>query len=99
MDIFETEIVFSSDEPFFKGHYPGSPVTPGVILVDRAVRAAERMLGRAVALEGMKKVKFSRSVLPDEKVLLRLERKCEEEISYSFSKDGSQCASGVLVLA
>ena len=98
MDVFETEISFPADEPFFRGHYPGNPVTPGVILIDRAVKAAERMLGCSFSLKGMKKVKFSRPVLPGETVALRLERKGEEEISYSFLKDGAQYASGILVL-
>lgn len=99
MDVFETEISFPADEPFFRGHYPGNPVTPGVILVDRAVKAAERMIGCGVSLKGMKKVKFSRSVFPDEAVALKLERKGEGEISYSFSKDGTLCASGILVFS
>ena len=98
MDICETEVSFSADEPFYRGHYPGTPVTPGVMLIDRAVKAAERMLGRNVALKGMKKVKFSKPVLPGETVALKLERRGEGEISYSFSRDGTQCASGILVL-
>ena len=88
---------FSAVEPFFRGHYPGSPVTPGVILIDRAVSSAEKMLGRRIVLTGIKKVKFSNPVLPDEMVSLKLESRGEGEISYSFSKDGVQCASGVFV--
>ena len=92
------ELSFSTAEPFFKGHYPGNPVTPGVVLLDRAVHAAESMMGRKIALSGVKKVKFPNPVLPDEVVSLRLEAKGEKEISYSFLKKGVMCASGILCL-
>ena len=92
----ETTLRFSSDEPFFKGHYPDFPVTPGVMLIDRAVTAAKNMLGRDFILKGIKKVKFSNPVFPDEAVSLNVESRGEGEISYSFSKEGMPCASGIL---
>ena len=92
----ETTLRFSSDEPFFKGHYPDFPVTPGVMLIDRAVTAAKNMLGRDFILKGIKKVKFSNPVFPDEAVSLKVESRGEGEISYSFSKEGMSCASGIL---
>lgn len=92
----ETTLKFSADEPFFKGHYPGFPVTPGVMLIDRAVTAAKGMLGRDFVLKGIRKVKFSNPVLPDESVSLKVESRREGEISYCFSKEGMLCASGVL---
>lgn len=92
----ETILKFSADEPFFKGHYPDFPVTPGVMLIDRAVTAAKGMLGRDFVLKGIRKVKFSNPVLPDESVSLKVESRREGEISYSFSKEGMLCASGIL---
>ena len=92
----ETTLRFSSDEPFFKGHYPDFPVTPGVMLIDRAVTAAKNMLGRDFILKGIKKVKFSNPVFPDEAVSLKVEPRGEGEISYCFSKEGMLCASGIL---
>jgi 3-hydroxymyristoyl/3-hydroxydecanoyl-(acyl carrier protein) dehydratase len=97
MEYSESELTFTASEPFFRGHYPGHPVTPGVMLLDRAVSEARRIAGRSFVLKGVRKVKFSRPVLPDEPVSLRLERRGEGEISYSFTKDGMSCASGILV--
>ena len=93
---YEAELSFLASEPFFKGHYPGRPVTPGVMLIDKAVRAAEHMLGRKVAVKSIRKVKFSAPVLPEETVLLKLDRRAEGESAYSFSRDGTQCACGIL---
>ena len=92
----ETTLKFSADEPFFKGHYPDFPVTPGVMLIDRAVTAAKGMLGRDSVLKVIRKVKFSNPVLPDEAVSLKVESRAEGEISYCFSKEGMLCASGIL---
>ena len=93
----ETEIAYPSDASFYKGHFPGFPVTPGVMLIDSAVANAEKMMGCEIVLDCIKKVKFSKPVLPGESILLRLDRRGDREIAYSFSKDAVQCASGVLV--
>ena len=92
----ETELQFSASEPFFQGHFPGRPVVSGVILIDKAVAAARKMLGRDAVLEGIGKVKFSKSVLPGEIVRLSIELRSETDVGYSFLKDGTACASGVL---
>lgn len=93
----ECEIGFPADEPFFKGHFPGHPVTPGVMLIDRAVAAAENMLGHGLVLKGMRKVKFSNPVLPGESVRLELVQRGEGEVSYSYSKENVRVASGTLI--
>jgi 3-hydroxymyristoyl/3-hydroxydecanoyl-(acyl carrier protein) dehydratase len=96
MDQMETEVVFGSKESFFEGHFPGRPVTPGVMLIDMAVSAARNMLGRNIVPKSIRKVKFSNPVLPDEMVKLKMDRRGEGEVGYLFSKDGAPCASGVL---
>ena len=96
MGQMELEVVFGSEEPFFEGHFPGRPVTPGVMLIDRGVAAAGKTLGRNVVPKSIRKVKFSNPVLPDETVRLKMDRRDEGEVAYLFSKDGAPCASGVL---
>ena len=95
---FEIEISFPANENFFKGHFPDHPVVPGVVLVGAAVTAAEKWLGRTIALKAMRKVKFSRALEPDETARLCLERKKEDEIGYFFVKEGMVCSSGLLVV-
>ena len=93
----ETEIVFGPDEPFFAGHFPGHPVVPGVMLIDSAVAAAEKMLKRRIMLKGMRKVKFLNPLLPGETVKVRLDCRGEGEVAYLFARNDSPCASGILV--
>ena len=95
--VFETDVVFPPDADFFAGHFPGFPVTPGVVLLGRAVEAAERLLEQKARLTEVKKVKFSDPVLPGEAIRLRIERRNGGEFAYTFRKGDSLCASGTLV--
>ncbi len=70
--------VFRPDEEFFKGHFPGEPIVPGVYLVEAMAQAMaycelykhgpHRML-----LTGVNKAKFRIPVLPGQQVTFVLE--------------------------
>jgi len=87
--LFLDRVVFGGDGPvatatwrvpegadFFRGHYPGNPVTPGVILCEHAFQAAAVLLSehgqrfgaeRGVpVLARIEKAKFRRMVRPGE---------------------------------
>ena len=80
--VSDTQVVasrtFREDEEFFKGHFPGEPIVPGVYLVEAMAQAMaygelykhgpHRML-----LTGVNKAKFRIPVLPGEKVTFTLE--------------------------
>jgi UDP-N-acetylglucosamine acyltransferase len=66
-------------EEFFQGHFPGSPLMPGVLMIEALTQAAGALvLGREgapsaarVALRGVNNAKFRRQVVPGDR--LRLE--------------------------
>jgi len=73
-----------ADSEFYRGHFPGNPVTPGVLLVESMAQAAVVSLGiyllqkeMAEASEGLVtlftdvNVEFSGLVRPGERVLIR----------------------------
>jgi 3-hydroxymyristoyl/3-hydroxydecanoyl-(acyl carrier protein) dehydratase len=62
----ETAISVPQDHPSLPGHFPGQPVVPGVVLLDRLIEAAEAALGKAVHVVGMPQVKFLSPLLPGE---------------------------------
>jgi len=53
------------------GHFPGRPVVPGVVLLDRVAAALERWRGARIA--GLPQVKFLRPLLPGQEAELLLE--------------------------
>lgn len=68
------------DEFWFKGHFPGQPVTPGVLMVEMLAQAgAVAMLsipenkGKIGFFGGINDVKFRRMVLPGDDLRLEVE--------------------------
>jgi len=59
---------FAPAEPFFRGHFPGNPLVPGVILTEAAAQTAGIAAGesgRTYRLSAIRQMKFIRSVSPD----------------------------------
>ena len=54
----------AADHPAYAGHFPGRPILPGVVLLDRAQRALEQAC--AVRISGLAMAKFLSPVLPGE---------------------------------
>lgn len=59
------------DEYYFKGHFPGNPIMPGVILIETLAQAGavmmltlEKFKGKIVLFAGIDKVRFKRIVKP-----------------------------------
>ncbi len=54
-----------SDHPSLPGHFPGRPVVPGVIVLERVLEAIEATYGPLGPLR-LPQVKFVQPLLPDE---------------------------------
>jgi len=60
------------DHPAFAGHFPGRPIVPGVVLLDRAMACAETWLGRQVSGWQVGNAKFLSPVGPGETLVFTL---------------------------
>ncbi|MEC9373133.1 MAG: UDP-3-O-acyl-N-acetylglucosamine deacetylase [Planctomycetota bacterium] len=70
----------SINEPFFQGHYPGSPIMPGVLIVEAMSQLAGLMLsqklertGKVAILLSLDGVKLRKSVTPGDQLMLHSE--------------------------
>jgi UDP-N-acetylglucosamine acyltransferase len=71
------------NEDFFQGHFPGTPLVPGVLMIETlaqvsAVLLLHRETGRPaarVALRGVNDAKFRRQVVPGDRVRLEVSRR------------------------
>lgn len=73
------------NEPFFQGHFPDSPVMPGVLIVEALAQAAGILMGNTIELSGVSmedklmffmsidNVKFRQVVAPGDQVHLQVE--------------------------
>lgn len=64
---------FAASEPFFRGHFPGRPLVPGVILTEAAAQTAGIAAGGKASyhLSAIRQMKFMRPVGPDTRVEFR----------------------------
>jgi len=58
------------DHPALPGHFPGNPLVPGVVVLDRVAAALE---ARGVVLAGFAQVKFAATLKPGEDARIELE--------------------------
>ena len=68
------------NEPFFEGHYPGTPVMPGVLVVEALAQLSGLLLSRKLENTGkiplllsLDKVKLRRPVVPGDQLILESE--------------------------
>jgi 3-hydroxyacyl-[acyl-carrier-protein] dehydratase len=62
-----------SDHSVFKGHFPGSPVLPGVCTLQIGCELLSKYLGRKYSLIKSENIKFVGLVIPLEKTILNYE--------------------------
>ena len=94
------------DEDFFRGHFPGRPVVPGVLIVEAlaqlaglvglhaagtASRGAEQVGGRLAHVE----VRFDRSVLPP--AVIDLHAMLQRSFGQLFLFDVEASSAGIMV--
>lgn len=70
----------SEDEWYFKGHFPGNPIMPGVLITESlaqtgaiAILSVEENKGRNALFAGIDKIRFKKQVVPGD--VLKLEVK------------------------
>lgn len=74
-----TTFVIPADHPSLPGHFPGRPLVPGVVLLERVIEAAESEcialgLERPHGSWRLPQVKFLQPLLPGETARIELER-------------------------
>ena len=69
------------NEPFFQGHFPGSPIMPGVLVIEAMAQAGGLMLFDSVEepsrwlvlFGGIDRVRFRKPILPGDQIRFELE--------------------------
>jgi 3-hydroxyacyl-[acyl-carrier-protein] dehydratase len=76
---------FRADEDFYQGHYPGAPITPGVLLCEAVFQTGALFMARTMAGQGsqpgvpllakISDVRFRLPVFPGDTVTIEVKRK------------------------
>jgi len=97
-----------ANNPVFTGHFPGSPILPGVLLIEAVAQTAAVMLvhdapSESGLLASVNRFKFFRPVFPG--MQLRIETRILTQVGRmaciegTVSVDGTKVASGELMVA
>lgn len=102
----ETRLSIPPDHAALPGHFPGQPVVPGVVLLDRLIEAAEASLGRPVHVTGLPQVKFLAPLLPGEEAHAVIDVQTVVKapspalsLRFRIEREGAVIAQGVFTLA
>ena len=100
----------TGEEDFFKGHFPGNPVMPGVLLVEAmaqagavAILSCDEFKGKTAYFAGINKAKFKKKVTIGD--VLMLETEIEKvKLGIGFGKgtvtvDGKLACSAEIMFA
>lgn len=71
------------DHPSLSGHFPGRPLVPGVVLLERVLAAIEARHGEPAALR-LPQVKFLQPLLPGQTARIELDRTGEAPPCWRF---------------
>lgn len=63
---FSIQVMVSihAEHPLYKGHFPGQPVTPGVVLIEIIRQVLSEKLNKKLILASAKEIKFIAPVIP-----------------------------------
>jgi 3-hydroxymyristoyl/3-hydroxydecanoyl-(acyl carrier protein) dehydratase len=93
----QATFVIAADHPALPGHFPGSPVVPGVVVLDRVLQLSEQWQRRRLGARGLKQVKFHSPLLPDQRADVSLEL-AGDTLSFRVTRGAHPVAQGVFVL-
>jgi predicted LPLAT superfamily acyltransferase/3-hydroxymyristoyl/3-hydroxydecanoyl-(acyl carrier protein) dehydratase len=91
-----TSFTIDARHPALAGHFPGSPVLPGVVLLDETVRLVEQANGGGAVRWTVGAAKFLKPVQPGETLTLEHEPLPNGSIRFAVSSGGRAVAAGVL---
>src|SRR4051812_7351541 len=90
----ETTLCIDAGHPALPGHFPGTPIVPGVLLLDAALHALTQLVGPVAGTCQVTSAKFLSPVAPGERLTLRVETQAAGMARFEISSEARKVASG-----
>ena len=84
------------NHPAFAGHFPGTPIVPGVVLLDAAIHAISSDIGKAAPAWQINSVKFLSPLRPGEAVIIEHEIQANSSVHFDILGPGRLIVTGSL---
>ncbi|BDY04383.1 thioester dehydrase [Ferrimonas sp. YFM] len=91
------ELTIPQDLDYFRGHFNGAPVLPGVVQLQWAIRKAQQTFQMAEYCARLDVVKFQHLQLPGQSVTLELERLDDTRVRFAYFSGDKRYSSGRIV--
>lgn len=92
----QTPLKIPVDHPAFAGHFPGTPIVPGVVLLDEAIQAIVTDTGLAATAWQIGSVKFLSPLKPGEAAIIEHERLANGAVRFEVLAGNRQIVTGSL---
>ena len=92
-----THWIVPKDHPAFAGHFPGTPILPGVVLLDIALQAIADISGIALDTCEISSVKFLSPAKPGDELTIQHSRSASGTLRFDIVAGERKIASGSLV--
>lgn len=98
-DEWRLELIVPLDLAHFPGHFPGTPILPGVVQVDWAMNLSQRLMDLPPRFAGMEVLKFQQLVRPGDRISLTLRFDPERsKLHFAYRNGEAACSSGRILL-
>jgi 3-hydroxymyristoyl/3-hydroxydecanoyl-(acyl carrier protein) dehydratase len=91
----EAQLYFSNSFVGFDGHFPGSPLLPGILMMKTGLLISEISVGKHLCVKKVKHAKFAKSIFPGQKVNLNINLKVQKDsiqINAALTHNKETCA-------
>ena len=89
--------IITADHPSLVGHFPGDPVVPGVVLLEKVVQLLQQWQPD-FKLKGLAHIKFLLPLRPNEEFMISLTQTKTDCVKFECIKHDKQFARGILKL-
>ena len=86
------------DHPAFAGHFPGTPILPGVVLLDTVIHSIAAATGIALDLCEISSVKFLSPVSPGNELVIHHTILANGTIRFDIEEGMRKIASGSILM-
>ncbi len=92
------ELAVPPDSAWFRGHFPGRPILPGVAELGWAIAGAQLVFGYHHDPRHIECLRFRQPVIPGERLtlLLQADPHCAERIKFQYHRSGENISGGTL---
>jgi 3-hydroxymyristoyl/3-hydroxydecanoyl-(acyl carrier protein) dehydratase len=96
----ELKLIVRESMLYFRGHFPGFALLPGVVQLDWAIQYGRDYFALGDVASNEIRIKFRKPIRPNHRVTLTLKHlPARSSIQFDYSDDGGACSSGQIRFA